>query len=315
MTAFAPGPVELRAWSERIAARTEGAGGAADDTAGRWETLLRLNRRGMPLLAAGDDDAGLVTGWRHAEWDTGMLGVRVARVAAPVAWGKHAGVDAAARVLGRAIMEAAAGEDVTLVVSRVGAEDAGVIAGFSAAGMGVVDLNLQYRRRTGDLTTRFGAPVHAAPTDTPELRALGSTFTHDHFHADAKVPRDRADALFGQWIENSLAGRAAAVLVARTDEGGLAGFITCVVSEAPGSAPVGRIELVATAPGARRRGTARGLVWDALAWFRSAGIDVVDVGTQFANVGAGRLYRACGFSVVSAATTHHGWPGEPSAAG
>jgi len=190
-----------------------------------------------------------------------------------------------------------------------------VIGGFAASGLGVIDLNVQYRRDSTDLPLASRRPVHAEEADGAALRALSSAFTHDHFHADANIPRHRADALYAQWIDNSMGGRADAVLVAREEDGDAAGFITCVVSAEPAERSAGRIELVATARAARGRGVGRALVRDALDWFFREGIEVVEVGTQFANVGARRLYRACGFRPVSAATTHHGWPREPSAVG
>jgi ribosomal protein S18 acetylase RimI-like enzyme len=59
----------------------------------------------------------------------------------------------------------------------------------------------------------------------------------------------------------------------------------------------GRIPLIATQAGYRRRGVGQGLVSAALRWFAEAGARVAHVKTQSVNYPALALYHRAGFAV------------------
>jgi GNAT superfamily N-acetyltransferase len=144
-----------------------------------------------------------------------------------------------------------------------------------------------------------------APEDLPALRKIASAiFSIDRFHSDPAIGKEKADEVYLRWVENSCAGFADCVLVARDEQP--IGFTTLRIDRS--SKPclgvsVGVIDLVATSGGHRRKGVAKLLTLAALQWFRQAGCEWVEVGTQLANLRASRVYQAAGFKFVNSSLT------------
>jgi ribosomal protein S18 acetylase RimI-like enzyme len=78
------------------------------------------------------------------------------------------------------------------------------------------------------------------------------------------------------------------------------GYVTCKLDR---EAHNGSIEMVATREGERGRGIAMTCTCAALDWFRSQSTQVVEVGTQFRNIAASRLYEKCGFRLIANSLT------------
>lgn len=144
-----------------------------------------------------------------------------------------------------------------------------------------------------------------APEDLPALRKIAAgSFSIDRFHADPAIGKEKADEVHRRWVENSCAGFADCVLVARDSEP--IGFTTLKIDRS--SKPhlgvsIGVVVLVATSGEHRRKGVARFLTLAALQWFRQAGCEWVEVGTQLANIHASRVYQSTGFKLVNASLT------------
>ncbi|MEZ4441047.1 MAG: GNAT family N-acetyltransferase [Polyangiaceae bacterium] len=211
-----------------------------------------------------------------------------------------------AAVLGTKLLERTRDLGCRLLSFRADCKELGISWGFQRAGFVVADTNVQFRMHiTDELLEPLRAPGQccsaALPEDREAVLAMARIFRSDHFHADQRVPRQRADDLYAQWVDNSLTGRADEVLVVR-DEGTAIGFITCrLFSER------GVIELVGASPSSRGRGVGLALVAGAVSWFHRHGATVVDVGTQVSNVAACRVYQRAGFASVAYGNTFHGW--------
>ncbi|MDJ0685632.1 MAG: GNAT family N-acetyltransferase [Alphaproteobacteria bacterium] len=151
-------------------------------------------------------------------------------------------------------------------------------------------------------------PVRPADID-PCRRLAEAGFPFNRFNADPALSTEAASALKAAWIENDIAGRAEAVLIAEAAtgdasdmEGGVAGF--CAVLLRDGCAV---IDLIAVHPAARRSGVGRALVAAAEAGFRGKA-EAIRVGTQETNTGSMRFYRALGFEKEDRAETWHWTP-------
>lgn len=139
----------------------------------------------------------------------------------------------------------------------------------------------------------------ARPEDVEPCVAIGaSAFVYDRFHADLRLPKDRADALKGAWVRNDLIARADASFVARR-EGEVAGFVLCLKQ-----GEVAIIDLIAVGAGHQRRGLGRALMLAAIAHYAGPGRRM-RVGTQETNRASIELYRALGFAPVARARTYH----------
>jgi ribosomal protein S18 acetylase RimI-like enzyme len=148
------------------------------------------------------------------------------------------------------------------------------------------------------------------PSDLPEIQAFAdAAFSDSHFLADPKIPIQKAQRLFSQWVNNNCNGRADLVLTARQN-GYISGFIAGVFdkkTEAITGHRVGHIDLVAVAPEVRNQGIGRALVEASMAEFASQGVRYMTVATQKQNVEAFNLYLNCGFLPQFSETTYHAW--------
>lgn len=143
----------------------------------------------------------------------------------------------------------------------------------------------------------------ASKNDIVPLRAIASTsHTDGRFYSDPDFPRDRCDAFYAQWIENSVNGYEDAVWVI-DDEWGPAGYVTCKLR------PEGRgqIGLFAVAARARGKGFGRRLIDAAKIWFATQHCREVDVVTQGANIAAQRIYQRNGFVTKDVQVWFHKW--------
>ncbi len=86
------------------------------------------------------------------------------------------------------------------------------------------------------------------------------------------------------------------------------GFIVCsVLAGSPDSAT---IENLAVSPSARRQGTARALLGEALAWALQNRAFRVDLEVRASNLPALRLYERCGFKVIGRRKSYYRQPVE-----
>ncbi|MCX7800715.1 MAG: GNAT family N-acetyltransferase [Fimbriimonadales bacterium] len=147
------------------------------------------------------------------------------------------------------------------------------------------------------------ADPQIAPAAEGQLRRLQAiargAFAQSRYQTDPHLPPEGARRLTDAWVANLWAGRADLVLVA--DPVHPVGFVACLFDPARRSA---QIDLIAVAEEGRGRGVGRRLVLEACRHY-SGRADRLEVGTQLANLGAVRLYEACGCRLARSALTFH----------
>lgn len=176
-----------------------------------------------------------------------------------------------------------------------------------AAGFHLVDLRIEFCRRIDAQAVTETLPVrHFRESDLPELKKIAAdAYLNSRFYYDRNFTRERASALYQEWIDKSCRGHADAVLVAE-HEGGVGGFITCQL-ESPGSSPIGRIGLLGVSSHARGSGLGKALVNSALGYFEQKNAVEARVVTQGRNIAAQKLYQANGFKTHSLNLWYHKW--------
>lgn len=181
---------------------------------------------------------------------------------------------------------------------------------------------------TWELMFHHGAapPVVSAPqgatlrqarvADVPALMALARrafadrTVWLDRFHADPRIPSERADEVYAQWVKNSVApdhpdvAMANIVWVAEV-EGVIGGFLTARVVGT--QVKVGIVPLNAVDSPYRRRGVYRALAETAVSWCRAQGCDRVQVRTSSSSFGVHRTWQRLGAALVAVEHTFHWW--------
>jgi len=177
------------------------------------------------------------------------------------------------------------------------------------------DLNksvIQILRRTLNMEgiARITCSAFAGEQPTPELTSLCiSSGTLGRFGVDPNMPGLAFRALYTKWMENSVAGKAAdVVLVAREagDEERIVGMVTVRMTQGA----VAQICLLAVAETHRRRGLGSLLMVEAFTWAIGKGAVACTVATQTANAAACALYERCGGLAVERVDDFHFWIGK-----
>jgi dTDP-4-amino-4,6-dideoxy-D-galactose acyltransferase len=144
------------------------------------------------------------------------------------------------------------------------------------------------------------------PVTAPEesLRALSEAAgVFSRFRVDTRFGIEKWRRLYHAWVANStLRTIADAVLIARTPEGRLAGFITFGREGEKGS-----IGLVAVAEDVRGLGLGRRLLKAAERRCVQDGVRQLAVTTQFDNAPACGLYRSANYRLSSLVHVYHFW--------
>ncbi|MCK4546901.1 MAG: GNAT family N-acetyltransferase [Candidatus Eisenbacteria sp.] len=260
----------------------------------------------------GGGPVGLVTG-QELGWDSEQLGVAAGRLTHLLVWDP----EVSRRSLVREAVDECRRRGILHLSCRVPSPDIPSVHALQAERFRVVEALLTFGFRHGRDQVRMersGALVAPCDGSEEEIRWVAGlaavAFDQDRFHVDPRVPRERADELHRAWIENSCRGFADVVFVARDAAGGARlGFLSCKKQEAASnSLPLSfaNIVLGAVAPEARGRGVYTDLNLEAMDWSQ-ARVDVLEVGTQYTNVQAARLYMRTGFQYVRADVSLRLW--------
>jgi hypothetical protein len=155
----------------------------------------------------------------------------------------------------------------------------------------------------------------AKPQDIPALTALARTAFSDRsiwldrFHADPRISSEKADALYEEWVRNSVlpesskASMADQTFVAEID-GAVAGFLTCVRGS---ETTYGKVSLNAVNATFRKRGIYRAMIHKSLEWFLKEKSPLVSVRTSIFSIAVQRAWIRVGALPTEVEHTFHWW--------
>ena len=235
-------------------------------------------------------------------WDTEHFGLRIARVRA-----RQLDASSAERVTRWADEE---GVDCLYLLADAG--DPETLRSAAAHGFRVVDVRLTLRAEL-DRGRASAAPSSAVirPARADDATALvalaASGYETSRFYADGRFDRATVDRLYARWMQGSIDGELADVVLVAEVEGSVVGYLTASTDAAE---RVGVIGLVGVAAAGRGAGVGRALVTSALMRFADAGLSTGEVVTQGSNIAAQRLYASCGFRGFRVELWYHRWSDE-----
>jgi GNAT superfamily N-acetyltransferase len=188
----------------------------------------------------------------------------------------------------------------------VPADGIDVVRGLGTVGFYPVDVNITLARSPGtaeNVAAVFDVEQARSEYEDAVLAIAGSVFRYSRFHLDPLLPRELADRVKRDWIESYFRGRRGDHLLVALDDGGPVGFLAVLDGERDGRR-VRTIDLVGVSVDHQARGVGRALTQRFLA--DADGVsDVVEVGTQAANVAATKMYERMGFGVARTAFVLH----------
>ena len=133
-------------------------------------------------------------------------------------------------------------------------------------------------------------PSMALVGDIPGLQnMIKPMFPNSRFYSDPFFSHEEADNLHIIWIENSVLGKAADIVLHIPAKG----FVTCKKKEHG----VGEIILIGVKDRYRGNNLGKILMDSSVNWFLNNGIKTIKIKTQLKNVGAINFYRKLGFSI------------------
>lgn len=189
------------------------------------------------------------------------------------------------------------------VTCKVAGSDSARIGPLCRQGFDLIEtaatLKKPVERGDGSALARF-----ATAADEAAVRAIaGQAFADDRFHRDPRIDKGQADRIKADWAGNFFAGKRGTHMVVADCDGQVAGFLQLILKNG-----VLIIDLVATAPQARRRGVGAAMI--RFAEYAIPGADTYVVGTQLHNLASLALYQRLGFRLASTSHTlhYHGAP-------
>jgi ribosomal protein S18 acetylase RimI-like enzyme len=177
-----------------------------------------------------------------------------------------------------------------------------VVRQFSAAGLYVVDVNVTFAIKAGLNRTQTLASEVAICEVRPEhrekvLEIAGTCFRYSRFHLDPLVSQQIADQIKRDWIMSYLAKERGERLWAALVDERLVGFLAVLASESNGKR-IRTIDLIGVDSNYQGRGVGYALSSFFISQYRGD-CDLLQVGTQAANIPSMRLYEKLGFSISS----------------
>lgn len=170
----------------------------------------------------------------------------------------------------------------------------------------LADIAIREGSRIVDVRVEFSAPTKLGPwyvrlatdDDLDELSRIARTsFQNTRFYNDVRLPRERVDALYENWLRESY--KDGSIIVAPDEEDNPDGFVT--VDKA------GDIGLIAVRDGLRKRGLGFQLVTAALDLSFDEKHKMMNVVTQSGNIGAQRTFQKAGFRSTRTDIWLHRW--------
>lgn len=265
----------------------------------------------IEAVDSGGQTAGVLL-FRPSPWDTEHFGYPCVIVDAVL-------IDAEEYAARRAVAETLLGGLTTWLHAhgtrftsvRVPARDLPVVHAVEAVGFAFIEAWVFSHRPTAGVAEANEpfALRPARPDDRVVMHACAAgAFDTQRFHADARVDRAKADALYSRWIDTSFSDPAMTTLV-HEHEGRPVAFMTYFRSDL--SATLGRRfamwKMALIDPALRGQGLGTRF-FDALArHHRDEGLDTIDSGVSLRNVASINLHARCGFRVTSTLLTFHHW--------
>lgn len=185
--------------------------------------------------------------------------------------------------------------------------DAEAMRRYQRDGFGVIDVNITFERRPGEPapTSADGVTVAVATPDhhAAVLDIAEHSFIYDRFHADPRVPDDKANDLKRGWMANYCRGQRGEEILVGLVDGEVAGFLGVLAGKWDGE-DARIIDLVAVSRAFQRRGVGRRMV-DVFNGKYGQVCDKLIVGTQVANIPSSRLYEQRGYKLTRSTYVLH----------
>jgi dTDP-4-amino-4,6-dideoxy-D-galactose acyltransferase len=232
--------------------------------------------------------------WKLDTFDSQVLGFSVARITSD---GLKHGWNKIEKLIPLLIDDLKV-NNVRYAVWRIPADDFLLIQALEKNGFLLIDGLMTLEASLG--TSNFQQNEHVAvatPDDSIQLIALSKDIFNcvSRYYHDPLIPKHTADNVFGQWMENSIKGEVADLVLTWKVGTEVLGLVTLQKK--------GQISLLGVSAKARGKGVGKGLLTAAMHVFADWGLDKVVIETQISNIPALYLYQSSGFKIIESNLT------------
>jgi GNAT superfamily N-acetyltransferase len=195
--------------------------------------------------------------------------------------------------------------------TKVNTDEIETVRRLGATGLYVVDVNVTFAlspdsaaaRNVAKDATRYEVQEISPEQHEEVLEIAGSCFRYSRFHLDPLVSPSIANRIKRDWIQNYIRKLRGERLWVASVDGRPAGFLAVIGSEAGGTR-ARTIDLIGVSSAFQRRGVGRALGAFFIGHYRDQ-CDLLQVGTQAANIPSMRLYEDLGFSIAKTTYVMH----------
>jgi ribosomal protein S18 acetylase RimI-like enzyme len=136
----------------------------------------------------------------------------------------------------------------------------------------------------------------AGISDLLSLKKLTSNlYSGTRITNDPLFSKEIANKYYLKWIENSIKGESADLVLVWEENGKILGYVTLQKK--------GQIPLLGVSKNSRGRGIAKNLLFAALSEFKKWGVEKINIDTQMDNFPALKTYQRVGFKIVDSYLT------------
>ncbi|MEW6002162.1 MAG: GNAT family N-acetyltransferase [Nitrospirota bacterium] len=222
---------------------------------------------------------------KELDWDSAFFKRKIGEL--NITHGKPKQIEAA--------VEKAKADGFAYIICKLKSKQTNFTARLESLGFSLIDIGVTWAIETDRLVCknmnshpRIRKSVKiAVQKDIPCLKKITtSIFEGSRFYRDPFFSEKEADNLYNAWIENSVNGSAADVVLCIQGRG----FVTGKKIKGR----KGEIVLIGVKKGFHNKGIGTVLAEEALKWFLNEGVRIVSVRTQLANLSAMNFYLKLG---------------------
>jgi len=232
--------------------------------------------------------------WKIDNFDSDVFGFRVAKIT-------HIEPGDSSQLLNRRVKDLLSEltkDKVRYVTYRIQSGNFPVIHALEKNGFNLIDglISLEISIPNIEIEEPVDEIREADKNDLEKLKNLTSgLYSQSRVLNDPLIPKNRANEFYVRWIENSVLGKTADLVLVWEENNKILGYITLQKK--------GQIPLLGVSSEARGKGIAKKLVKASFGVFKDWGVDSIIIETQMSNIPALRVYQDCGFKVIDSFLT------------
>ena len=169
----------------------------------------------------------------------------------------------------------------------------------------LVDSKIVYSKSLTNVADSVNTHIREYQQSKPDAELYNLALISGQFSRyklDPIFPAGSYERLYRKWIENSVNGQMADIVLIYSDGGHKLGTITIQIKD-----DIGSIGLLAVDVQSQGKGVGSALIQAGESWLKNNGVTSVEVSTQKDNRPACSFYEKCGFSQRSSTDIYHLW--------